>query len=243
MYKINVNKLDHHYSEISQSNSLRYMMLKRDSEHTFNNTTNEFKCRDFFNDFAYSLNTGEEFTKYGMFSTAAKLDVEDRVWMLLKYTAFGLKHNINAVLLPKLKETWADIDINIHPNIIVNQRKPTCTLLISLNKACFASTFRISVITQVLRNCNRDTCFENWEQCYNISLPGGALEHWCSILCERGTSPELLTRFYTGQFKLKKEPLYKLNHIYQRHSPGTIEFIQGVHDTGWIGWFSNSEVV
>ena len=60
--------------EIGQENPIRFMLLTHQDKHTFVNTTDPFKCKDYFNDFTTYRHFGRRFGIYGMRSEQAKFD-------------------------------------------------------------------------------------------------------------------------------------------------------------------------
>lgn len=143
------------YSESTQVNPIRWLCLHEVSEGVFENTTNLFKCKDYFNDFTAHWHKEKPFKIYHMPSDAAVFDAHGGLYVLICNLCEQFIDNFNRVIptleskfgcrvsFQKLDETQTK-DVEYINN----------AGLLYFNADCFKSTFRMSTLTLFIRNCN-----------------------------------------------------------------------------------------
>lgn len=147
------------YTESPQKNPIRFIALHQVGDKEYINSTNIFKCKDYFNDFVAHKHGHKEFRQYGMLSSAAVFDQYGGLSVLVYNITSKLKENIARVLQP-FEKAWGtrvmftrDITIDDPKNMLLpSQRASSCVLWFS--PECFVSTFRISTLLLFIRNCN-----------------------------------------------------------------------------------------
>lgn len=173
------------YSEASQSNPLRFYLLERVSDETFKNTTNEFKCRDYFNDFVTYKHFGTKATVYGMPWESVKFDSKGGLYVLCVNTFPEFAGNIKRVIKPTFTAYWGSKIEVIEDNVEVVGSfsvlgKITKPCLLYFSPECFQSTFIISTLTLFLRNCNFDFKIPSYEARLDATLARDG--HWCDAV-------------------------------------------------------------
>lgn len=180
--KVILDRVQHgYYSEANQSNPLRFYLLERVSDETFKNTTNEFKCKDYFNDFLTYKHFGTKAIVYGMPWESAKFDSDGGLYVLCVNTFPDFAGNIKRVIEPTFTHYWGSQIEVIEDNVEV---EGTYSKLGTSNKAtllyfspeCFQSTFVISTLTLFLRNCNFDFKIPSYEDRLDATLARDG--HW-----------------------------------------------------------------
>lgn len=171
--QINLKSLKIALVEDFQSNSLRYVCLHQTGEEQFENTTNVFKCKDYFNDFVAHKHGYKPFKMFGMPSAAAKFDQYGGLTILVSGITPNLEGNIRRVLTPFRKLWGADVQFRLlAPTDIKGSLAGLNgdTALLWFSPECFASTFRISMLTLFIRNCNYRRDFADYDAVFHRKL-------------------------------------------------------------------------
>jgi hypothetical protein len=133
------------YSEMAQTNPIRFVIYFKNEDGTFKAQTNEFKCKDYFNDIVAWYHD-YKFTRYGMNFEEFSLN-DDGVYVELRNLKPTFLENVNVVLGEEFKvfgeKVWFE----------VIEDRPTA-LLAFIPKKFFKCTYFISYLTLMLRNCN-----------------------------------------------------------------------------------------
>lgn len=156
------------YSESTQRNPIRWTLLKSVSQDEYVNTTNEFKCKDYFNDFVAFKHTGKRFRMYGMWSDQATFCLDGGLYVLVNNTTPEFAKNVRNVLKPTFKDLWgATVKVTrLKPDELVG-RTPILdhgACLLWFSPECLVSTFRISLLSLLIRNCNVDFTVHSYEE-------------------------------------------------------------------------------
>lgn len=99
MKLVNLNTWDSEpYSEIGQTNPLRWMNIKQVDKDTYEPVTHWWKCKDFMNEVVTAGFTNKTYSIYGFTVDPAKFfDVTKRLTFLLKNVGKEFEHNMQAV--------------------------------------------------------------------------------------------------------------------------------------------------
>lgn len=163
------------YAEESQPNPLRWYILDK-TENGFQNVSAQIKCKDFFNDLAYTLQTGKKFSIYGFNAGNFNLDPKNPVWMLLTETTESFEHNFQVM------NTW-----------LKTQKAPQIPLektdkgwLVTFDLWYFKNVYRISLVSLIIRLMNVDKKFKDFieVQAYG-SFPPKDQTKW-SVVVSKG---------------------------------------------------------
>lgn len=144
-----------YYTESDQVNRIRYQLVSTTDGVNYTTTTNQFRCRDYFNDFAVYLQTQKEFSVYGMKSSAVVPDSEGGVWVLLHNCTKSLIGNIERSINTEIATTYGFT--------ITTLELPKDKVLIYIPAGGWKSTFRTSFISLMLRNANVDRDIHDYD--------------------------------------------------------------------------------
>lgn len=143
-----------HYSEECQPNLLSWMLMKEVKEGEYENIAGVMKCKDYFNDVAVTLQTGKPIVAYGFTTENLGLDKEKPVSILLTNLTNSFENNLT--VFNKY------LDEHILPTITytVVQRG----VLIAVDPWYWKNTYRISLLTLIIRLLNVDTKFNSFKE-------------------------------------------------------------------------------
>lgn len=142
------------YAEEGQPNPLRWYILKPTGLNTFENVSAVIKCKDFFNDLAYTLQTGKSFGIYRFNAGTMDLKKDQPVYMLLTETTQNFRHNLGVM------NQWLASQ-NIPP---VTEQDSTKGLVVCFDPWYWKNTYRISLISLIVRLMNVDTKFGSFDE-------------------------------------------------------------------------------
>ncbi len=168
MFKLTYQIFDRYLTESVQNNPIRWMCLRKEGPESFSNTTKFFKCKDYFNDFVAHNHLGEAGTMYGMCANQGKFDSNGGLWVLCAGIQKHFAENVDKIIHAEFGHTWG-VKIGITPIDKAELPEEVRNLvsggyaLIYLPKEALISTYRISLITLFLRNCNVNTSFLNYD--------------------------------------------------------------------------------
>jgi len=143
------------YAEEDQPNPLQWYILKKTGDTTFENVSAPIICKDFFNDLAYTLQTGHAFSIYGFNAGSFKLPKDEPVYMFLTKTTKELKENYYNALLPFLEEQKAGM---------IGFVEVSNGILICIDRWYFENVYRISLVSLIIRLLNIEHAFKDFEE-------------------------------------------------------------------------------
>lgn len=132
------------YSENNQPNPIRWTILRQDGDESFVNVSNKFRCKDYFNDVVYNLQTGQNLVAYGFDTTPLKLNKDEPVPLLLSDLDDCFEVNL------QMLNTY--LDANILPTIDYKVVKQGT--IVFIDPWYWKSTYRISLLTLIIRLLN-----------------------------------------------------------------------------------------
>jgi hypothetical protein len=143
-----------HYAEEGQVNPLQWKTLLKTGENEFKDQSGWWICKDFLNDCVAFFREGYVFSIYGWKNN---LKVNDEgVYHLLRNIADKEVFLKNLEVINKrLSE-----DLGCSVDVIPMQEKGQ--LIVLIPPACWETTYRISLITLLIRLSNYDTKFSSW---------------------------------------------------------------------------------
>ncbi len=144
-----------HYAEESQPNPLTWYILKQIGEDTFQNVSAPIICKDFFNDLAYTLQTGHAFEIYGFQAGKMELKKDKPIYMLLTETTPNWQANIFDVLNPWLASQGMPI-LLLH--------KADNGTVIEFDPKYFRNTYNISLVSLIIRLLNIEHTFKDFNE-------------------------------------------------------------------------------
>lgn len=150
------------YAEEGQPNPMRWLLLSRNEDGSYKNESAWLKCKDFFNDLAYTIQTGKSFTIYGF--NAGNMNPSKKgesVYMLLDVLTNNFVDNLVTI------NEWL-VDEQGMPYIEWEIQKDD-KVFIKLPPEYFKNTYNISLITLIIRLLNYDDLvfksFKDLEKC------------------------------------------------------------------------------
>jgi len=181
------------YSEEGQPNPMRWMILSQVAPGTFTNESAWLKCKDFFNDLAYTMQTGKSFSIYSFDAgkMKASFETDGYVKMLLDVLTPTFLDNLTML------NDWLDGAPKM-PRIQW-ERQEDGKVLISLAPEYFKNTYNISLISLIIRLCNYDNMvfntFKDLEDCKKF--PYGDQWKWNTVVKKKiyFNLPEALQKY------------------------------------------------
>lgn len=167
MFKINI-KDKTTYAEVGQTNPLRWKTLFRETKDAFTDQSGWIKCKDFYNDTVAYFKEKSVFSIYGYKNAIKKND--EGVYFLLKFIKDkpSFFHNIG-VMNERLK---ADLGC-----VVGAWDHNEDEVVILIPTELWETTYRISMVTFVIRLCNYGNTYNVWEDFWNTHAPSYKTEH------------------------------------------------------------------
>lgn len=217
--------IEYNLTESGQQNSIRWMITKQVSEDTLTNVTCLFKCRDYFNDFVYKKHTQKDIHVYGMGTKNIVFNEDGGLFVALLIEHEGFWTNLEHWVNPLLEQNWGFSivreDVKVQPSheyaqSIVNRPN----YLVYFPKEAFVSTYRISMVTQLLRIAHQDMkitseYLQKTESLFNLGEPyiNTAYKNFIA----------------SGNLKLKDEPVVVAMAPYKVDATNPML----IHNCGW----------
>jgi hypothetical protein len=167
MFKITLSN-NSSYSEVGQRNPLRWKTLFKNEDGSFIDQSGWIKCKDFFNDTVAFFKENSVFSIYGYKNDIKKN--EEGVYFLLKYIADKKTFFQNMEMVNK--QLYKDLSCTVEC-----QDHEEDEVIICIPNAMWESTYRISLITMVVRLCNYGVKYAEWADLWTSSAPSQQLEH------------------------------------------------------------------
>lgn len=231
-----------YYNESPQNNPIRWVVLAKVGEDVYESTTMPFKCKDYFNDFVIYKHTGDEFCVHGMKSSQAKFCERGGLYVLVYGTKPEFAQNVQNVLQLIFKDVW-DASVEVTPiNRIDVDGLPQNDgfAILWFSPECLVSTFRISVLTLLIRNCNVPFVVLNYDERIDMNLiHDGGLNYVAYLtLKERNfTFPEQAEYVWycDEEYNSKK----RRSNSYILHNNGMLSWIEASifpdkYNRGWL---------
>jgi len=168
MFKIYQNN-NTRYAEVHQVNPLRWKTLYKQDDGTFVDQSGWVKCKDFYNDTVAFFKAGTEFSVYGYRNKIKKNN--EGVYFLLKFIKDkpSFLDNLYKVVNAQL---FSDLKCQIG---IWDQGEDEVVVMIP--NELWESTYRISMITYVIRLCNYGINYSCWDDLWSTNSPSHQLDH------------------------------------------------------------------
>jgi hypothetical protein len=157
------------YAEVGQVNPLRWKTLWKQPDGAFVDQSGWIKCKDFYNDTVAYFKEGSVFSIYGYKNAIQKN--EEGVYFLLKFikdkaSFFKNMDAVNEQLVSDLGCRVQVLDMDADDEVVV------CIPL-----ELWESTYRISMITMVVRLCNYGVLYKTWDDIWAEKSPVNTVEH------------------------------------------------------------------
>lgn len=152
-----LNKWNGSYSEIGQTNPLRWQNLKPVAEGVYEVVTHKWKCKDFMNEVVVSWHTGKDFYIYG-FQVNYKdffAPEQDDLPILLHNVLPGWKENMEVVNNYLCEQGFPDVAIYNMPDKQAIVVIPTMYLM---------NTLFMSQVTLFIRLANTEAVYQSLQE-------------------------------------------------------------------------------
>ncbi len=229
MAKIVYNDLYQRYIETSQRNPIRYICLRKQDDGTYVNTTQEFKCKDYFNDFVvyhHGCHLGK-FNCYGMSSDQGHFNEDGSMDVLMYNLTEDFEQNIRNVIDPVFGELWGTkITVTRIESSDISGKHCENPAIVTFSRECFVSTFTISALMLFIRNCNVDAEIPNYDARLDRDLvkEGG----WSKPIYEMFKSRAL-------NFGQRTDYVWYYGDLYNSRNPNNAMYYV-LHDNGVCAW-------
>lgn len=221
MFKVNI-KHTGSYAEEGQTNPIRWINLKQVDAKTFESSSNWWKCKDFLNDLAYTYKTGKSFSIYGWNAgEVGHPEPGKPFWFAIKNLSEPFFHNIKNVLNPWLKTQGM-------PELQLVKQDP---VLLALDPKYFDNTYNISLITLIVRLCNYEMKFNNFQEVIDCTkFPSGDQDKWNAVTTKK--------KYFNIPDKFKKYVWYSTPE-YNSEKDVDYQISSLVHNNGVVDWGKN----
>jgi hypothetical protein len=203
------------YSEINQTNPLRWYIMGRDTTGGWRHQSGQFKCKDFLNEIV-SKYQGHTFCVYG-FDT--KNMVFEDVGVYLRLTGLvameAFKANIGSI------NAWAAKD-GLPPLVIedVSEDGKECILL--MPKVYFSNTYTCSFVAYLIRVANVSTVVEDWTKHPTKAVDNPYAKYFDKAM-KQGFKPPVPGYWF---------------YLMKDHTKLSNPMAYHVHDNGVYSWFN-----
>ena len=174
MYKL-TNTCNETYAEEHQFNPMQWKIVHPQGKNVYKDVSGWIVCKDFFNDYAYTLNTGKAFTIYGYSAGNMQPANKDQDFY---------------VALRKLCDEFFD-NIKVLNDYLISQKLPCVSLspgkkgeaLLTIPRYYLNNTHHISLITLIIRLLNNPIKFADWDAlCKHSDFEGGDSWKWADVV-------------------------------------------------------------
>ena len=209
------------YAESMQANPIRYVVYYKNEDGTYRAQTNEFKCKDFFNDMVAWYH-GVKFRRYGMDFREMNLN-DEGVYVELRNVKPQFLDNVKVVLGEEFKVFGAEVTFE-------NIGARRASVMMFIPRKFFSCTYFISYLTVMLRNCNWDVSYTTPDEIFSYSGSDNLLR----------TSKTIMNKW-----PLKDQPWFTDYWFYYRPEiNSSTPWIEGgydsiVHNNGVVDWSRN----
>ena len=153
MHKINFKQLTS-YAEETQPNSLQWAILSQEKDGSYTQVSAWIICKDFFNDLAYTIQTGKDFSIYGFNAGKMNPPAKDQpVYMVLRNFTPTFVQNVD-----KVNDFLAKQGLSIVKLSHADDKH----LLLEWNPWFFSNTYYISLMSLIIRLCNYGHTFNSF---------------------------------------------------------------------------------
>lgn len=150
------------YSEVGQTNPLRWMFLQEREPGVYQSSSGWIKCKDFFNDVVYYRETGTGFQIYGFACDTVGTAKDKDVSFLLKGTKEGFQDNLGAL----------NAYLIGHDLPMITRHETERGQMIVIPSFYWTNTYYISLLSLLIRICNTKESFDLWQSVIDQKIKG-----------------------------------------------------------------------
>lgn len=190
--KINKTYPSRTYSEVGQTNPLRWTILERLSDAEFNTQSCPFKCKDFFNEVVAAYH-GQPLGAYSFETKGMKLQ-DEGVWVLLTHIINMDSFVANIGSINKLAVADGCPPVQLLP-----KDKESCVAL--LPRRYFDNTYLISFLSYLIRVANTDDVNPDptWKTHSTLAIDCPFRNVFDKVMARGFKSPDIKSFYYAGK--------------------------------------------
>jgi len=156
------------YNQERQSNPLQWTTLYKDGEDSFQKTSGQFQCKDYFNDLV-ALKHGRKFSVYGFNNETITFNEEGLYVLLDNILDMESFSRNTGIFAAKAQE-----QLGVAPHFTeVDQH----TAIVLIPHKFFDLTYPISLLTWLIRVSNYRVTFDSWGDIFKKAQKVGDLSH------------------------------------------------------------------
>ena len=181
------------YAEVGQTNKLRWINCFREQDGTFSHESLVWKCKDFLNEIVRKYQ-GQDSSIYGYNAGSMRVN-EEGVWhrLLFIHDIEVFKKNLGSI---------SKLPGYVPLEIYDCEQAPQDTkqgLMVLIPKYYFENTYRISVLTYIMRICNVDKVIEDFINHPTKSIDNTSPKHHDAIIKRGFVEPVKGYWYYVGK--------------------------------------------
>lgn len=234
MFKVDQSKVNKaKLVENDQANSIRWQTVERIDDELYMAICPKFKCKDYFNDFVVFKHFKVVFTQYGMQSDWVKFDEHGGFYCYLTGLKKSFLNNMSEIINPSLMDNYGIL-------LELEMNEDSSEAIIYFPSQACANTYRISLITMLIRNANENIQFTDWEDFMKRSNFQNEM-YGCSLKDHANYN-----RIYTNDYCLNAESdyvFYMGKHYNSKVGVETSEKIKNfqgsLHNNGFRNWLEH----
>ena len=198
------------YSEMPQNNPLRFTILFKNEDGTFDTQSSEFKCKDFFNEVVAAYH-GQPLGAYSFETKGMKLQ-DEGVWVLLTHI----------IKMDSFVQNIGSIN-----RLAAGDGMPAVSLLHAADGACvallprsyFDNTYLISFLSYLIRVANTEDINPDptWKTHSTLEIDCPFRNVFHKVMARGFKSPDIKSFYYAGK---KHDHKQKLTSSYIVHNNG-----------------------
>lgn len=155
------------YAEVGQINPLRWKTLFKEEDGSFTDQSGWVKCKDFYNDTVAYFKEGSVFSIHSYQNKIKKND--EGVYFLLKYIKDKASFFRNIEVMNQ--RLFTDLKCSVG---VWDQGNDEVVICVPLE--LWETTYRISMVTFVIRLCNYGNEYKCWEDFWDTHAPSYKIE-------------------------------------------------------------------
>lgn len=167
MFKLNITHTNI-YSEVGQPNPMRWRLMFKEEDGSLSSQSGLIACKDFFNDVVAWKQEQKEFQIY-RFDNKVKFN-EEGMYMVLSNISNVAQFidNIFTAINPQLGE---DLGAVIEVSLVGAEE-----LVLMIPNEVWESTYYISVVSMMIRLCNYNVSYTDWDSFFVKDAPINTIE-------------------------------------------------------------------
>lgn len=222
--KVSFKTIPYGLAEIFQPNPLRWAICKPTNKDEVEQVSTWIKCKDFFNDLTYTIQTGKNFSIYG-FNAASYSPPKkgEPVYFAMAHLFPEWYRNMEVL------NKWLKEEQNV-PELRVEKQDADKALLV-VPGYYFTNTYRTSLITLLVRLMNTQVKFKTFQEAVKYGHPQQELNL---------INPVIAKGWWFNKFPKKGEDYIWHASKEQNSKSANLSYVSTlVHNNGVISWMAS----